>query len=134
MGGAIKRPSRARRNTANEAVTALRLDLGQRGWRLGRVVTVVDSGFSSDKNLEYLRRAGRHWIAGEKTAKYLLSTSDPDLSAEAVALGYKNLLEAERGFRDMRSTLDLRPGALHECEPERSPCKAQVGRAHSPDA
>ncbi len=29
--------------------------------------------------------------------KYLLSTSDPDLPAEDVALGYKNLLEAERG-------------------------------------
>jgi hypothetical protein len=28
--------------------------------------------------------------------KFLLSTSDPDLSAEDVALGYKNLLEAER--------------------------------------
>ena len=28
----------------------------------------------------------------------------PDLSAEDVALGYKNLLEAERGFRDMKST------------------------------
>jgi hypothetical protein len=27
--------------------------------------------------------------------KYLLVTSDPDLSAEDVALGYKNLLEAE---------------------------------------
>ena len=39
---------------------------GLRGWRLGRVVTVVDRGFSSDKNLEYLRRAGGHWIAGEK--------------------------------------------------------------------
>ena len=32
--------------------------------------------------------------------KYL-STSDPDLSAEDVALGYKNLLEATRGFRDL---------------------------------
>jgi transposase len=41
--------------------------------------------------------------------KYLLSTSDPDLSAEDVALGYKNLLEAERGFRDLKSTIDLRP-------------------------
>ncbi|MCA1679055.1 MAG: hypothetical protein LC777_08995, partial [Actinobacteria bacterium] len=41
--------------------------------------------------------------------KYLLSTSDPDLSAEDVALGYKNLLEAERGFRDLKSTLELRP-------------------------
>jgi len=48
--------------------------------------------------------------------KYLLSTSDPDLSAEDVALGYKNLLEAERGFRDMKSTLDLRP-VYHRIEP-----------------
>lgn len=217
---------------------------GLRGWRLGRVVTVVDRGFSSDANLEYLRRAGGHWIAGEKMrdgspdaqaalsrqgryqsvrdnlrvkevrlddetakrwivchnpfeaerdqakrqaalarieaelerirqgrerdakkknrkgdedahrlaecalrdhpslgrwvrqtatgrlvidrakvtaeerldGKYLLSTSDPDLSAEDVALGYKNLLEAERGFRDLKSTLDLRP-VYHRIEP-----------------
>jgi hypothetical protein len=31
--------------------------------------------------------------------KYLLCTSDPSLSAGEVALGYKNLLEAERSFR-----------------------------------
>ena len=222
------------------------------GWRLGRVVTVVDRGFSSDENLAYLRRAGGHFIAGErmrdgsadaaaalsrpgryqqvrdnlrvkeinlddtpgirwvvchnpeeaereaaqraaaveritaeldriaaartrakqaraKTAagkrkataeeaahvraecalrdhpalgrwlrqrssgrlvldrskiaaetkldgKYLLSTSDPHLSAEDVALGYKNLLEAERGFRDLKSTLELRP-VFHRLEP-----------------
>jgi hypothetical protein len=48
--------------------------------------------------------------------KYLLVTSDPDLSAEDVALGYKNLLEAERGFRDLKSTLDLRP-VYHRLEP-----------------
>jgi IS4 transposase len=47
--------------------------------------------------------------------KYLLSTSDPDLSAEDVALGYKNLLEAERGFRDLKSTLELRP-VFHRVE------------------
>lgn len=41
--------------------------------------------------------------------KYLLAISDPDLSAEDVALGYKNLLEAERSFRTMKSTLYLRP-------------------------
>jgi hypothetical protein len=41
--------------------------------------------------------------------KYLLATSDPDLSAEDVAWGYKNLLEAERAFRTMKSTLSLRP-------------------------
>lgn len=38
-----------------------------RGWRLGRVVTVVDRGFSSDANLAYRARAGGHWIAGERT-------------------------------------------------------------------
>jgi IS4 transposase len=215
-----------------------------RGWRLGRVVTVVDRGFASDDNLAYLTRAGGHWIAGERLregtadvaevlsrqgryqqvrdnlrvkevkvgrgdavrrfvlchnpeqaerdriqreqqlaavegeleriaglrakaatkaaragsgrrprgvddhlkaecalrdhptlgrwlrqtpggrlvidrakvktevrldGKFLLSTSDPDLSAEDVALGYKNLLEAERGFRDLKTTLELRP-------------------------
>jgi hypothetical protein len=210
-----------------------------RGWRLGRVITVVDRGFSSDDNLAYLTRAGGHWIAGERLrdgtaevaqvlsrqgryqsvrdnlrvkevrvgqgdaarrfvlchnperaerdrhqrqqqlavvaaeleriaalrakhakaagkrrrgaddhlkaecalrdhpalgrwlrqtpggrlaidraklkteakldGKFLLSTSDPDLSAEDIALGYKNLLEAERAFRDLKTTLELRP-------------------------
>lgn len=218
-----------------------------RGWRLGRVITVVDRGFSSDENLTYLTRAGGHWIAGERMrdgakdvaealsrpgryqhvrdnlqvkdirvgegdsqkrfvlchnpaeaerqqalrentitrleaelaridaqrvkaqaaknpgqkakqtaahtraecalrdhpslgrylrqtstgllkidrakiaaeqkldGKYLLSTSDPDLSAEDVALGYKNLLEAERGFRDLKGILELRP-VFHRLE------------------
>jgi hypothetical protein len=219
-----------------------------RGWRLGRVITVVDRGFSSDENLRYLTRAGGHWIAGERMrdgaadaaealsrqgryrtvrdnlqvkdirigegdgakrfvlchnpveaerqaaireqtierltaelaridaqraraeaastsktvkakhtaahvkaecalrdhpalgrylrqtatgrlkldkakiaaeakldGKYLLSTSDPDLSAEDIALGYKNLLEAERGFRDLKGVLELRP-VFHRLE------------------
>src|SRR5215211_8494251 len=47
--------------------------------------------------------------------KYLLATSDPDISAEDTALGYKNLLEAERGFRDMKTTLVLRP-VFHRLE------------------
>jgi transposase len=218
------------------------------GWRLGRVVWVVDRGFSADENLRYLTRAGGHWIAGEKMrdgspdakaalarqgryrsvrdnlrvkevdlglagkrfvvchnpaeaerdraerdaqlerieaeleriealrerearqrktktaasargkalarsaekahvkaecalrdhptlgryvrltptgrlridrakvaaeqhldGKFLLSTSDPDISAEDIALGYKNLLEAERSFRDLKGILRLRP-------------------------
>jgi Transposase DDE domain len=219
-------------------ITEVKDDL--RGWRLGRVVTVVDRGFSSDENLRYLTRAGGHWIAGERMrdgspdaqaalsrqgryqtvrdnlrvkevrvgegdaakrfiichnpaeadrertqrdetihrlqaelerietqrskaksanarevhtrtecalrdhpalgrylrqtktgrllldrakikaeerldGKFLLSTSDPDLSAEDVALGYKNLLEAERGFRDLKTTIELRP-VFHRLE------------------
>jgi hypothetical protein len=41
--------------------------------------------------------------------KYLLRSSDPALSAEDIAVGYKQLLEVERGWRDMKSVLDLRP-------------------------
>jgi DDE family transposase len=41
--------------------------------------------------------------------KYLLRSSDPNLSAEDIALGYKQLLEVERGWRDMKQLLDLRP-------------------------
>ena len=249
-------------NTHDQAILPEVRD-GLRGWRLGRVVTVVDRGFSSESNLAYLRRAGGHYIAGERMrdggahaaqalsrqgryqqvrdnlrvkevklgstpgvrwiichnpeeadreaaqreaaiaritteldritttrarareqartrraaptttatarrraeqaaerdeaahlkaecalrehpalgrwlrqtpsgrltldrakiaaearldGKYLLSTSDPDLSAEDVALGYKNLLEAERGFRDLKSTIELRP-VFHRLEP-----------------
>ena len=41
--------------------------------------------------------------------KYLLRSSTERLSAEDIALGYKALDEAERGWRDMKSTIDLRP-------------------------
>lgn len=49
--------------------------------------------------------------------KFLLRTSDPTLSAEDVALGYKQLLEVERAWRDMKTTLDLRP--VHHRKEER---------------
>ncbi len=66
----------------------------------------------------YLRqtKTGRLVLDREKVAaeerldgKYLLATSDPSLSAEDVAIGYKQLLEAERSFRDLKGTLLLRP-------------------------
>jgi hypothetical protein len=41
--------------------------------------------------------------------KYLLRCSDPQLSTEDIALGYKQLLEVERGWRDMKQIIDLRP-------------------------
>lgn len=41
--------------------------------------------------------------------KYLLSTSDDTLSSEDVALGYKQLMEVERAFRTLKTTLELRP-------------------------
>jgi transposase len=56
-------------------------------------------------------RIDRATVAAEQRldGKFLLSTSDPDISAEDVALGYKNLLEAERSFRDLKGILRLRP-------------------------
>jgi transposase len=41
--------------------------------------------------------------------KYIISTSDDTLSPEDVALGYKQLMEVERAFRTLKTTLDLRP-------------------------
>ena len=52
-------------NTNDQAILPEVRD-GLRGWRLGRVVTVVDRGFSSRENLAYLQRAGGHYIAGER--------------------------------------------------------------------
>jgi hypothetical protein len=41
--------------------------------------------------------------------KYLLRSSDPTLSPKDIALGYKQLAEVERGWRDLKHVLDLRP-------------------------
>jgi hypothetical protein len=41
--------------------------------------------------------------------KYLLRASDPKLSAADIALGYRQLLEVERGWRDLKQVIDLRP-------------------------
>jgi hypothetical protein len=41
--------------------------------------------------------------------KFLLSASDDSLSAEDIALGYKSLMEVERGWRYFKHVLDVRP-------------------------
>ena len=41
--------------------------------------------------------------------KYLLSTSDDGLSVEDVVMGYKQLFEIERVFRDLKHLVDIRP-------------------------
>jgi hypothetical protein len=47
--------------------------------------------------------------------KFLLRTSDETLTAEDIAHGYKALYEAERGWRDLKHTIDMRP-AYHRRE------------------
>jgi hypothetical protein len=58
-----------------------------------------------------LLRIDRAAVAAEERldGKFLLRSADPTLSVEDIALGYKQLLEVERGWRDMKSTLELRP-------------------------
>jgi hypothetical protein len=58
-----------------------------------------------------LLRIDRAAVAAEARldGKFLLRTSDPTLSAAEVATGYKQLLEVERAWRDMKTTLDVRP-------------------------
>lgn len=48
--------------------------------------------------------------------KFLLRTSDESLSPADVAQGYKGLYEAERGWRDLKSTIDLRPVYHHRAD------------------
>ncbi len=65
----------------------------------------------------YLTRRGKRLAIDRAKAKtearldgkYLLSCSDDTLPADDVALGYKQLLEVERGWRDMKQVLELRP-------------------------
>jgi Transposase DDE domain len=47
--------------------------------------------------------------------KFLLRTSDESLSPADLAQGYKALYEAERGWRDLKHTIDMRP-AYHRRE------------------
>jgi hypothetical protein len=65
----------------------------------------------------YLTRRGRRLridqakIAAEARldVKFLLSCSDDTLPADEIAVGYKQLLEVERAWRDMKQTLEIRP-------------------------
>jgi hypothetical protein len=58
-----------------------------------------------------LLRTGKAKIKAEANldGKYLLRSSDPTLTAGDIAAGYKQLLDIERGWRDMKQILDLRP-------------------------
>jgi len=59
--------------------------------------------------------AGRAKAEENLDGKYLLRTSDPKMTAEDIALGYRQLLEVERAWRDLKQVIDLRP-ACHRKE------------------
>ncbi len=62
-----------------------------------------------------LLRIDRARIKAEQKldGKFLLRCGDAKISAEDIALGYKQLLEVERGWRDMKQIIDLRPVYHH---------------------
>lgn len=99
-----------------------------------RIIDTADRGITSKTNRRELMRAGDGYILGEKLQSNsadaksvlarpgkcrvvkdnlrftgLLRTSHPHMSAEDMVLGYTQLLEVERGWRDMKPTLDFRP-------------------------
>jgi Transposase DDE domain len=58
-----------------------------------------------------LLRVDRAKVAAEAKldGKYLLRCSDPNTSAADIVLGYKQLIQVERGWRDLKTHLELRP-------------------------
>jgi transposase len=93
IAGSDQRPAEARRELAGR----LRAQPGYR-----RFLRTTPAG-----KLRLDRTAVRR--DAHYDGKYLLRTSDPTLSAADVAQGYKALWEVERGWRDLKHILGLRP-------------------------
>jgi Transposase DDE domain len=88
-----------------------RLSVTKRAELRGRISTMPGLNRFLRTTPGGLLRLDKTKIAAEANldGKYLLRCSDPHLSAEDIALGYKQLLQVERGWRDMKTTLQLRP-------------------------
>ena len=76
-----------------------------RGWRLGRVVWVVDRGFASDDNLRTLTRAGGQWIAGER-----MRDGSPDAAAALARQGRYQTVRDNLRVKEVRVGQGTRPG------------------------
>lgn len=91
---------------------------GSDAWTARRRDELVGSLKAKPGLRRYLRRTGTGLLRVDKHAiereehldgKWLLRTSDPTLSPEDLANAYKQLLQVERGWRDMKGHLGLRP-------------------------
>jgi Transposase DDE domain len=104
-----------------ERIERLRARAGKTGTAHERAECALRDHPSHSRYLRQLPsgrlRIDRQRVAAEERldGKFLLETSDPDITAEDAALGYKNLLEAERSFRDLKGTLRIRP-VFHRLE------------------
>lgn len=69
--------------------------------RYGRYLTLGTKGLQLDTKAI---KSSEHY-----GGKFLVHGNDDTLSAEDMALGYKQMIRVERAWRDMKSTLDMRP-------------------------
>jgi len=95
---------------------------GSDGWTERRRDEFVGSLRSKPGLRRYLRRTGGGLLRIDAAAikreqhldgKWLLRTSDATLTPEDLAAAYKQLLQVERGWRDMKGALGLRPVFHH---------------------
>ncbi len=117
----VYNPEQAKKDKSTRERTLKRIEeslkaLGkQRGKIHKKAVCALLSHRSMGRYLKQLRsgviKIDRVKVKAEEAldGKYLLSTSDDSLTAEDVALGYKQLKEVERAFRTLKTTLELRP-------------------------
>ena len=95
---------------------------GSDGWTDSRRSELIGSLKTKPGLRRYLRRTPSGLLRIDAAAikreshldgKWLLRTSDTTLSAEDLAAAYKQLLQVERGWRDMKGHLGLRPVFHH---------------------
>jgi hypothetical protein len=98
------------------------LIVGSDGWTPRRRDEFVGSLKTKPGLRRYLRRTGGGLLRLDAAAlkreshldgKWLLRTSDATLTPEDLAAAYKQLLQVERGWRDMKGALGLRPVFHH---------------------
>ena len=114
-------PEQAERDVAVRAnlITHLeQLITGSDSWSASRRSEFVGSLKNKPGLRRYLRRTAKGLLPIDHAAakreahldgKWLLRTSDATLTPEDLAAAYKQLLAVERGWRDMKSSLGLRP-------------------------
>lgn len=117
----VYNPEQAKKDRATRKRTLKRIEeellvLGnQKGKSHKKAVCALMSHRTMGRYLKQLKsgsiKIDRAKVKAEESldGKYLLSTSDDSLSSEDVALGYKQLMEVERAFRTLKTTLEFRP-------------------------
>jgi len=72
-------------------------------------VTTSRRSWSAWRSPAAARRQGSGQGRGQPRRQVLAALQRPHLPAEDIALGYKQLLEVKRGWRDLKQVIDLRP-------------------------